>query len=212
MQVFRNGRPVSRPIAACPRLIAPGVNFSDLPYRSGFDQRHHAAIVVAGVRSVAKLSGQPVPSGHFGCHAHFVDVAAHRFLAVDVFAHFHGHHADGDVCVVRRSHHNRVDVFLFHVEQPTEIVKSPCFGKPLIRRGRSLVVHIAERDNVFAADTDQILVPPAPRTDTGDIELFTRRSITRTSQDMSRYGHQSRQCGAGDRPPQEVSTFQAILT
>ena len=97
-------------------VVAPGMDFSDRSNRAGPDQLDHAAKTLAGVISYAHLCDQVLFPGHLGGQSSLEDIVGQRLLAVDVLAHFHGHHADRDVRMVGRGDHNGIKVLFFPVE------------------------------------------------------------------------------------------------
>ena len=149
-----------------PEGVAGGVHLGDLPDRPVPDPLAQRADPPRRVPLVAELRDHLGLAGGLADLANLVDRVGQGLLAVDVFAAFQCGHAGHRVRVVRRADHHGVDVLVHRVEHLAEIFESLGLGELLERAGRPALVHVAQRDDVLAADAIDVVaaLPGPPRT------------------------------------------------
>ena len=108
-----------------------------------------------------------------------------RLLAMDMLAHLHGRDAHDGVLVIRGGHHHGVDVLLGFehlAEIPVQFGVRETLGIVVQRP----LVHVAEGHNVLARDRPDVTIAHATDTDTCNVELFARRCLARSTENMAR--------------------------
>jgi hypothetical protein len=78
---------------------------------------------IASAPLVAHLSGHFFLLGDLAHHARFINRVSERLLAIDVFAHSHGHDTGRCVDVVRGADHDGVDLFSHLLEHLPVVFK-----------------------------------------------------------------------------------------
>ena len=123
--------------------------------------------------------------------ARFGNGAGERFLAINVSPALQSRHRRHRVRMVRRPDNHRVNSLL--VEQPAKVIIRFRLRIFLLRRRKIVVVNVAERDNVFAADFLEVVSRAVGDADHGNIQPFIRRNFPglywATRQPRARGGH-----------------------
>ncbi len=102
----------------------------------------------SGVALITHLRGHAVAAGGLREGAGFVDIMSQRFLDIDMLAQLyrgHGHHG---VHVVGRGHSDGVNAACHFVEHHAVVLVTLRSGVALVTASRTLVIHIAQCDNV----------------------------------------------------------------
>ena len=123
---------------------------------------------------VAHLRGNLVLARCLGHFPSFIHGVRQRFLAIDVFAHFHGQERGRRVHVVRCGHRHRVDALAFLLQQHAEIFEA--FRLRIFSEGTGGVdlVHVAQRVDVFVVHVFNVAGAFAAHTYAGDVQPIIR--------------------------------------
>ena len=178
IQAARNGRSLSWAIHALRpppgRAIGPDVQFRDVSEHAGANDldarpggvRRHA--LRTHLRRQLFFSGK---TRHATC---LVDAPGEGLLAIHVFAQLHGRQANGSVHMVGDAHDHGVDLRVHRVEHPAVIAESLCPGEASEGVCCALVIHVAERDDVFVGQLVEVRSALTAATDDGQIQPFVR--------------------------------------
>ena len=155
---------------------APNVALAHRADRTGLYQLDQAAVVWRGVYLSPHLRRQFVFVRQILLlhHASFVAAVSQRLFAVHALSTVHCPHAGRRVGVVRGADDHRIDVLLVNQLPPVDVR----FGLGMPRGGfrHTLLVYIAQRNDILAADRPRIRSASAIGPDDADVEFLIRRS------------------------------------
>ncbi len=98
-----------------------------------------------------------------------------RLFAVTVFAGFHRRDRDRRVRMIGRGDNDSVDFLAHFVEHHAEISKPPGLRKPGAKHRRSIIVDVAQSNDVLALHQLEIGFPLIAKSNAGDIQFFVWR-------------------------------------
>jgi len=208
VQVLRHGRGLCRALVATVAGTGPDVDLVDGADRTGPDEFHDPPVVVAGVNLGADLGGHLLLAGQVRHDPRLLDRVRQRLLAVDVLAHPKGHGRGRGMRVVRRRDDDGVDAAVHLAKHPAEVSVAFGLGVLLGGLGKVMFVHIAEGDDVLAADAAQVGPAPAGHADDGDGEFLVGRRLRPADPQHQRPGQHGP--GGGGRALQESAACQTV--
>ena len=139
----------------------PDVAFPDRTDGPALDQFHHAAVVAGGMNLRPHLGGHTGLLRRLPDLPAFPDVMREWFFAIDVFLPLQRRQRGEGVGMLRSAHRHRIEALELVVEFP-EIGKSLRPGKLPRGGGEILLVHIAERHDVFPRPGNLSHIPRSP--------------------------------------------------
>lgn len=110
--------------------------------------------------------------------ARFVDIVRQRFLAVHVLAQADGHGRRDRVLVVRRAHHDSIDVLLLVQHHPKIVILGDP-GVAIEHPGSAALVHIAKGNDSLSGYAADVPRPTPAGADNADAEPLIRSPCLR---------------------------------
>ncbi len=142
-----------------------------------------------GVPLIAHLSRDARLVGGLGQRAALVQRVRERLLAIHVLTRADRGHRGHGVNVVGRADGHGVDVVRLLVEHDAKILVAPRLGKGPIRAGGTLVVDVAQGDDVgaVAGVRGDVAATHSPRADARQVHALAGGQKTRAPQHMPRH-------------------------
>ena len=140
-------------------------------YCTGLDKFHNPPVIIGRVNLRSHLRGHSGLDRLLGEQARFPHVVGQWFFAIDMLAEFEGRQHGEGVRVFGRGHDDRVNVLALVVK----LAEVHIFARLRVFGGggiQVLLVHVAEGDDVFAADLGHVLGAASAGANDGNVELI----------------------------------------